>query len=54
MTEEIINGVKTIWHSNKEETLQRMSNLLFKLLYENWLEEQRNKESKREEENNSG
>lgn len=48
MTEEVINGVKTIWHSDKEKTLQNIANLLFKFLWENEVkrldEERKNKQ----------
>lgn len=41
MKTETIGGVKTIWHKDKETTLQNMANLLLQLLFENEMEKRK-------------
>lgn len=38
---EIIGGVKTTWHSDKDSTLQNMADLLLQLLFENEMEKRK-------------
>lgn len=53
MQVEIIGGVKTIWHSDKDETLQKMANLLLKFLYENEVKRQNEMHQKLQQEQES-